>query len=196
MAAPDIALAASAREWPDRLHRHLLDHGGGRVTGRIMGPEQAADAEYDVLLIDDICSFLTPRLVSAVKERGAEVIGVFLPADGSDAKRRLLECGISDVIETQASAEEFVEHARAAIAHRVVVDDEAPAARATPFTIGITGAAGGVGISELAVNLSSLVGDRVAVSLIDADPKFPSLAQRLGAPLHPNIRSVLDQAAA
>ncbi|HUP17291.1 MAG TPA: hypothetical protein VM848_14720, partial [Acidimicrobiia bacterium] len=61
---PDIALAASAREWPDRLHRFLLDHGGGRIVDRVMTPDQASDAGFDVLLIDDVCSFLTPRLVT------------------------------------------------------------------------------------------------------------------------------------
>ena len=63
---PDIALAASARDWPDRLHRFLLDHGGGRVVDRIMTPDQATGSSFDVLLIDDVCSFLTPRLVSVL----------------------------------------------------------------------------------------------------------------------------------
>ena len=118
---PDIALAASAREWPDRLHRHLLEHGGGRVVARVMGPEQTVEATFDALLIDDVCSFLTPRLVSVIKKSGAEVVGVFSPTDGSDAKRRLLECGISDVIETDAAPEEYLEKVMAALAHRVPV---------------------------------------------------------------------------
>ena len=61
---PELALAASARGWPDQLHRFLLDHGGGRVLARVMGPEQAAHDAYEVLLIDDVCSFLTPRWCS------------------------------------------------------------------------------------------------------------------------------------
>ena len=100
--APDVAFAASARDWPDRIHRHMLDHGGARVVARLMGSEQVLASRFDVLLIDDICSFLTPRLVSLVKERGSGVLGVFDPGDGPDAKRRLLECGISDVIESGA----------------------------------------------------------------------------------------------
>ena len=79
---PDIALAASAREWPDRLHRFLLDHGGGRIVDRVMGADQAASTSFDVLLIDDVCSFLTPRLVAVVKQAGAEVIGVYMPEIG------------------------------------------------------------------------------------------------------------------
>ena len=99
---PQLALAASARDCPDRLHRFLMDHGGGRVRSRVMGPEQAMADDFDVILIDDICSFLTPRLVVRLRDSGKEVVGVFSPADGPDAKRRLLECGITDVIESDA----------------------------------------------------------------------------------------------
>ncbi len=190
--APDIALAASAREWPDRLHRHLLDHGGGRVTTRIMEPDQAIDSPFDVLFIDDICSFLTPRLVGAVKNKGAEVIGVFLPSDGSDAKRRLLECGISDVIETEAIPEEFVDKATAAIAHRVVATERDFRKRSHGLSVGVTGAAQGVGVTELSTSLSALIARNTTVALVDADPLWPSVAQRLDLPLHPNIRTLLD----
>ena len=54
---PELALAASARDWPDRVHRFLLDHGGGRVLARVMGAEQAVHDEYDVLA-DRRCLFL------------------------------------------------------------------------------------------------------------------------------------------
>ena len=191
--APDIALAASAREWPDRLHRHLLDHGGGRVTTRIMESDQAIASPFDVLFIDDICSFLTPRLIAGVKAKGAEVVGVFLPSDGSDAKRRLLECGISDVIETEAKPEEFVDKAAAAIAHKVVVTEETLAPKRRGLTVGLTGAAQGVGATEIAVSLSTLIARTVSVALVDADPVWPSVAQRLDLSVHPNIRTVLDE---
>lgn len=191
--APDIALAASAREWPDRLHRHLLDHGGGKVTTRIMEPEQAIDSPFDVLFIDDICSFLTPRLVTAVKQKGAEVVGVFLPSDGSDAKRRLLECGISAVIETEAAPEEFVDKATAAVVHRVVVTETTLTRKSRGFGVGVIGAAQGVGVTELCVSLSTLIARTTPVVLVDADPTWPSVAQRFDLPLHPNIRTLLDE---
>jgi len=190
--APEIAIAASAREWPDRLHRHLLDHGGGRVTTRIMGPDQTRTSSFDVLFIDDICSFLTPRLVTAIKGRGAEVVGVFLSSDGSDAKRRLLECGISDVIETEATPEEFVHKAASTIAHRIVVAESPSVIPDRSLTVGVAGAAQGVGVTELSASLSALIARDASVALVDADPVWPSLAQRLDLPLHPNIRTFLD----
>ena len=189
---PDIALAASARVWPDRLHRHLLDHGGGRVVARVLTAEQAISRDYEVIFIDDVCSFLTPGLVVALRESGAEVIGVFDSSDGSDAKRRLLECGISDVIESDAGADEMLKLARAALAHRVpAADPVSPTAR-LGWTIAITGATAGVGATEIAIGLASAASMRLDVALVDLDPDWPSVAPRLDLPLHPNVRTAID----
>ena len=191
---PDIALAASAREWPDRLHRHLLEHGGGRVVARVMGPDQTVEASFDALFIDDVCSFLTPRLVTGVKKSGGEVIGVFAPADGSDAKRRLLECGISDVIEMDAPPDELMEKVVSALAHRVPASVDAPSASAG-WAIGLTGVSDGVGTTEVATTLAAGLVNDLRVALVDGDPTWPSIAQRLDLPLHPNIRTALDMVA-
>jgi MinD-like ATPase involved in chromosome partitioning or flagellar assembly len=190
---PDIALAASAREWPDRLHRFLLDHGGGRIVDRVMAHDQALSSSYDVLLIDDICSFLTPRLVALLKQSGVEVVGVYVPEDGPDAKRRLLECGISDVIETEAAPEEFIEKIASTIAHRVIPDAANPATTSV-LSIGVTGASEGVGITETSVALARSLAGSTPTVLVDMDPVWPSVAQRLDLPVHPNIRTALDHA--
>ncbi|MDX1469129.1 MAG: hypothetical protein R3258_07285 [Acidimicrobiia bacterium] len=194
MTTPDIALAASAREWPDRLHRFLLDHGGARVVGRVMGPEQASDATFDVLLIDDVCSFLTRRLVSVVKGNGQDIIGVFAAEDGSDAKRRLLECGITDVIEMEATPSEFLDKIFSTIAHRPSVGQETRAERAKLVSIGVAGATDGVGATEIAVTLATILSVTTRTILFDLDTLWPSVAQRLDLPLHPNLRTVLDAA--
>ena len=190
---PDIALAASAREWPDRLHRFLLDHGGGRIVDRVMSAEQAVDASFDVLLIDDVCSFLSPRLVKDVKGSGGEIVGVFAPEDGSDAKRRLLECGISDVIETEAMPEEFIEKVHQTLAHRSVPGFEDGEASST-LSIAVTGPSEGVGMTEVAIALARALSGQIGTVLVDMDPVWPSVAQRLDLRLHPNIRTVIDHA--
>jgi MinD-like ATPase involved in chromosome partitioning or flagellar assembly len=194
MVTPDIAMAASARDWPDRLHRFILDHGGGRVVNRVMSTDQATGSTFDVLLIDDVCSFLSPRLVSMVKKSGREVIGVYLPEDGSDAKRRLLECGISDVIETEASPEEFLSKVRATLSHRVPTTPPESLAGSSAFRIGVTGACEGVGITEISIALARSISRSVETVLVDLDPNWPSVAQRLDLPLHPNIRTAIDHA--
>lgn len=189
---PEIALAASARNWPDRLHRHLLDHGGGRVVARVLGAEQAMSARFEVLFIDDVCSFLNPRLIIALRDAGAEVIGVFDPSDGSDAKRRLLECGISDVIESEAGAEEMLLLARTTLAHRGVGRDITATPEKLGWTIGVTSATAGVGATEVAIGLAAAAGSDLPVALVDLDPVWPSVAPRLDLPLHPNVRTAID----
>lgn len=190
--SPDIAMAASARDWPDRLHRFLLDHGGGRVVERVMSADQATAGEFDVLLIDDVCSFLSPRLISLIKQSGGEVIGIYLPEDGSDAKRRLLECGISDVLEAEATPEEFLGKIRGALAHRVTPPppDEPTGSRA--FRIGVTAPCEGVGATEVSIALSHSLARSLSSVLLDLDPAWPSIAQRLDLPPHPNIRTAID----
>ncbi len=188
---PDIALAASAREWPDRVHRFLLDHGGGRIVDRVMSPDRAVSGGYDVLLIDDVCSFLTPRLVGILKQSGVEVVGVYAPEDGPDAKRRLLECGISDVIETEAGPEEFLEKVRLTIAHRIPVTSQ-PTEASDSLSIGITGPTAGVGVTEVSIALAQAMAGHLSTVLVDLDQRWPSVAQRLDLPVHPNIRTALD----
>ncbi len=191
---PDIALAASAREWPDRLHRFLLDHGGGRIVERVMAADQAASGGFDVLLIDDVCSFLTPRLVAVLKQMGTEVIGVYMPEDGPDAKRRLLECGISDVIETDATPEEFLSKIDGALSHRVPVQPDEGSSSADSFRIAVTGPCEGVGMTEIAIGLAQSLAAEVKTVLIDMDQSWPSIAQRLDLSVHPNIRTAIDHA--
>ena len=115
MADIELALAASARPWAGSLHRFLADHGGARVRAIVMGPEEAVAESYDALIIDDVCSFLTPRLVDQVRRHGRLVVGVYDARDGADAKRRLLDCGVDDVIEADAGPEEFLDVVRAVL---------------------------------------------------------------------------------
>lgn len=190
---PEIGLAASARDWSDRFHRFLLDHGGGTVRSRVMSPAQAVSAQFDVLFIDDVCSFLNQRLVIDVRASGKSIVGVFDPSDGTDAKRRLLEAGISDVIESDARAEEFLEIAVVTISH---LSPPAPQVSFDPggegFRIGVAGAPGGVGVTEVSCALALELSGRHKTALVDANTDWPSIGQRLGLPVHPNLRTGID----
>ena len=190
---PELALAASARAWPDRLHRFLIDHGGGRVRSRVMGPEQAVSDQYEVLFIDDVCSFLTPRLVRTVRDMGREIVGVYDPVDAPDAKRHLLECGITDAIEEGAAPDEFLVMAEATLLHRV-----APAPTVVPaprsFRVGVLGPIGGVGCTEIAIGIATSLSLLRSTLLIDLDVRTPSVAPRLDLPVHPNLLTALETA--
>jgi MinD-like ATPase involved in chromosome partitioning or flagellar assembly len=158
-----------------------------------MDPEQAVSDQYDVLFIDDVCSFLTPRLVRSIRDLGREIVGVYDPADASDAKRHLLECGITDVIEADAAPEEFLASAEGTLLHR-----EAPSPTVTPalrsFRVGVLGPIGGVGCTEVAIGIASSLSRSRSTVLIDLDEKTPSVAQRLDLPVHPNLLTALDAA--
>jgi MinD-like ATPase involved in chromosome partitioning or flagellar assembly len=190
---PELALAASARDWPDRLHRFLLDHGGGRVSSRVMGTDQAMSDVYEVLVIDDICSFLTPRLVRTLRQSGREIVGVYSPVDAPDAKRLLLECGITDVVESDAAPEEFLSVVTGTLAHKRVAPGPAAGTK-TSFRIGVLGAIGGVGVTEVSIGIAEGLSQAVPTLLIDLDQQSPSIAQRLDLPLHPNLLSAVDSA--
>jgi MinD-like ATPase involved in chromosome partitioning or flagellar assembly len=158
-----------------------------------MGPEQALSDEYEVLFIDDICSFLTPRLVMSIRDLGREVVGVYDPADAADAKRHLLECGVTDVIEQDALPEEFLAAAESTLLHRVTGAVRIRAASAA-FRVGVVGPVGGVGCTEVAIGLASSLSPKRSTVLVDLDRVTPSLAQRLDLPLHPNLLTAVDAA--
>lgn len=191
MAEIELALAASARDWSDRLHHFLVDHGGARVRAVVMSPEDVAGEDYDVLLIDDVCSFLTPRLVEQARRRGRLVVGVFEARDGTDAKRRLLDCGVDDVVEAEANPDEFLDVIRRVRQLTPVlarIDEPEPATARRGKVIVVGAPPGGCGATEVTVALATVLG---AVA-VDADDVAPSLAQRLGVSLHPNLRTAID----
>ena len=201
---PELAFAVSARSWSDGLHRFLADHGGARVRITAIGPDDLLGESFDILVIDDICSFLTPRLVGLVRAAGKQVIGVYDPREFADGKDRLLECGVGDVVESSAHPDEFL-----AVIGRVVetvdVEDDgavfsvaATVERSSPGSgsrlTAVIGASGGVGSSEVAIAIAhSLAVAGGKAVLVDADLRTPSLAQRLGLDLHPNVRTAVDE---
>jgi MinD-like ATPase involved in chromosome partitioning or flagellar assembly len=158
-----------------------------------MGAEQAVSDNYEVLVIDDICSFLTPRLVRSTRELGREIIGVYSPSDAPDAKRHLLECGITDVIESDASPEEFLAVAIGTLTHRRPAQVHATTSSKS-FRVGVFGPVGGVGVTEVSIGLAKALSRSLLTVLVDLDQQSPSIAQRLDLPLHPNLLSAIDSA--
>lgn len=191
----EVALAISARDWPDRIHRFLADHGGARVRAQILSADDADTEAFQVLIIDDICSFLTPRLVEKMRRHRRMVLGVFDPIEAPEGKERLLECGVDLVIEADAEADEFV----IALRTLALTEDPVPievtpkgAVRSRRNLYVVGGPPGGCGATELAVALTHRLSNGGPTVLIDADEVSASIAQRLGLQLLPNLRSALD----
>ncbi|HLI57015.1 MAG TPA: hypothetical protein VKY26_08270 [Actinomycetota bacterium] len=240
---PELAVVYSPREWANRVVRHITDHGGGRVRLRVVDGRVALEEGYDVLLAEDVTSFLTHRTVQELHHRGRGVLGVYDPEEPT-GKERLLELGVDEVIEASASADEFVQAVNR-------IGRARPAARAypaggTPADGGLTGGRlagdalsrsglpalagaeaglhpgvaaagdarreaalrrprpggwlwavggppGGCGASEVAIELARHLRRRgQSVVLVDAGEVAPALAQRLGLPPIPNLRTAID----
>lgn len=204
MIETELALALSARNWTDELHRFLADHGGARVRVTAMGPEDLTGESFDVLLIDDICSFLTPRLVHVVKTSGRRVVGVYDPAEFADGKDRLLECGVADVVEANAHPDEFLRvigRVAETVAPVTLAPDDGRTVEVVPEVherkrqrvIAVGGPSGGVGVTELSIAIANRLAEvGRSVVLLDGDDHAPSVAQRLGIQLYPNIRTAID----
>ncbi len=192
----ELAMAVSVRSWPDQLRRFLADHGGARIRLTAMSPADLEREGFDVLLIDDVCSYLTPTLVSAVKRRNAAVLGVYDPSEYPDGKDRLLECGVSDVVDARADPDEFLELIGRV---RLLAPDEVPetvrqASKSKPGALILfVGPGGGVGVTEISAAVAhSLERRRGQCALVDLDLTAASVAQRFDLDPHPNLLTAID----
>ncbi|MGH8901602.1 MAG: hypothetical protein ACRDYA_07935 [Egibacteraceae bacterium] len=102
---PVIVIAASPRDWSPRLRRHVAIHGGARVRATALRREDALDESFEVFLVDDTTSFLTPRLVMRLHHQGQQVLGVYEDLRG---KRELVNLGVDQAIGRAASTEELL----------------------------------------------------------------------------------------
>ena len=197
----ELGIVVSARDWDEQLHRFTVDHGGARVRIRVLSPEDAIGETFDVLVVDDVTSFLTRHLVDVLHGQKKMVLGVFDPNHAADGERRLKELGIDHTIPATAPPDDFLRvldrmadqlgPRSATAAPDPAVPAEITDERGLVTVVG--GAEGGVGSTEVALALARRLrsGSRDAV-LVDADDVNPSIAQRLGLSLHPNLRTAVD----
>ena len=209
MAEPEIAIVFSPEAWVEGVHRHLTDHGGARVRQVIVDPSLAFDEEYGTLVVSHRWPGLTRTFVEAVHRRGRSLLGVVDP-DEPAGREFLASLGIDRVLASDASMAEFVDVFRAlAPAHQqsapsvtaleAAVDVHrvpAPTAngdRSRSWRLLTVGGTPGAGATELAIALTSaLRGQGARTVLVDADEVVPSIAQRLGLPIEPNLRSAIE----
>lgn len=186
---PALAIAVSARDWPDRLRDSLADHGGARVRLTALSAHDLDDEDHDDLLIDDICSFLTRGLVEREKSQGRAVIGVF-DADEMSGREYLRSLGVDELISCAEGAQSFIACVRS-VARPVdspVIREPVTVSDSFGKVIGVRGVSGGVGTSEIALALATLFESSTLVEM--AMPA--SFAQRLGLDLHPNLATAVE----
>ena len=217
MSAPvEIAIGVSHRPWAQQLFRHVADHGGAVVRTRVLLEQDALEAAYAVLVVDDTASVLSQRLVTELHRRDRRVIAVHAAGDHS-AREALTRVGVDAAVPDSASPEELVEaivalapepggggeDPFAAIArelgHELPGDAEPPPHErpagqpARGLVTVVLAVSGGAGATEVALALAGVLGGRgERTVLVDADEVAPSLAQRLAQPLVPNLRNAVD----
>ena len=190
---PVIAIAGSQRAWASELLRFLSDFGGARLKGTVLTAREALEPGYEVLIIDDITSYLSPLLVERVQESGRKVVGVYDPEYSERGRDRLQALGADAVIPADAGPEVILETVSILGPGRPTPDRAEAAGFAQDPAARITAVAGGDQAGELAVALGgTFMTEGLTTLVIDADTVAPMLGQRLSMPVVPNLLTALD----
>lgn len=191
---PVIAIAGSQRAWAAELRRFLSDFGGARLKGTVLTAREALETGYEVLLIDDITSYLSPRLVERVRENGKKVVGFYDPASGDRGRERLRSVGVDAIVPVDIGPEAILE-AVSAVGMGGSFEARSAAARSASRSRAgrITTVVGGDLAGDFAVALAGALRSKGRNALlVDADTVTPMIAQRLSLPIVPNLLTALD----
>ncbi|MDJ0664057.1 MAG: hypothetical protein QNJ75_05820 [Acidimicrobiia bacterium] len=207
---PSVAIGSSQRPWVAELMSFAQDHAGIRVVGTVLSTREALDLEYDILLIDDTTSYLTKRLIDRVKAKRRIVIGVYEATRGEVGRQKLADMGADGVIDADAPVKEFMARIRYVAEQRlvdrdfaeIVGDEERPGDPAAESVApdgerylgrSVIVVSGAGGVTEITVGLGAAIrrARRPAV-VVDLDTVEPTLAQRLGLELSPNVLTGIE----
>ncbi len=200
-----IGVAFTPREWRVGLQRHVRDHVVGVALRLVRDARTTVEEHINVLVVDDEAPFLSPMLMSSLRERGVPVIGLYDPEDVDGAGEGILErLGVDTLLPVDVPADELVGAARALAARD---DDLAPRFEEVIAGLELDGGDAGVpehgrlvavggppgaGATELAVALSQVWAARWRTLLADVDEVTPGVARRLHLALHPHLLTALD----
>lgn len=211
-----IVMAATGAEWAGRLAEWITDHGGeARLRDTyLFTRSDALEQQFDCLVAEADSSVMDSSVVAELQRRNATVVGVCDP-DLPHTRTRLERLGVDRIVDASVSSQEMLEaildvtttrqhfdavvdgitDLRLADTHGERSDNGQPTpceTVASCLTV-VTGAIEGVGATEVAIEVSFQLRRRgEAVALVDADLVAPSLAQRLRAPLLPNLNTAVD----
>lgn len=204
MAEPEIALVFSPEVWVEALHRYFTDHGGARVRQIVMEPGLALEEDFHTLVVSHRWPALTRPFVDALHQRRRTVLGVFDPLEPAGAGF-LAGLGVDRVIPADAAMSQFLEylHELAPQPNGATSDAELAQILGEPWEPGgparhrgaviALGGTSGAGATEISVHLAKAIHEHgSSVVLVDADEFAPSVGQRLGLPIEPNVRTAVD----
>lgn len=196
---PRVLIGASQLGWVTGLTQWVSEHGGARLVGHALTPADIDSTAFDLLVLDGWSSLLSRRMVEETQSAGAAVL-VLVNTERADAEAsRLRDLGVSLSLPVSATPEEIVGRAREVAAVRranghsqSINEDQIPALPSHDNTLMVV--LGDGGATELSVNLAAATA-RVgrSTALVDLDTVHPTVAQRLGLPLIPNVFTAVEQ---
>ncbi|HSJ72497.1 MAG TPA: hypothetical protein VLA29_12715 [Acidimicrobiia bacterium] len=184
-----VATILSSRDWEPNLVAHARDSVAVRIVVRAFQPRDIEDRieGIDVVVAGGEISWVTPAHIRAWKASGLGVLGV-VPAGDAPARDLLLAGGSDDVVPDTIDIGALVQ------AIRFVAPESSVARSDTAGTvIGVLGARGAPGSTEVAISFALATAERRSTVLIDADVEAPSVAIRLGLPPRPDITDAADE---
>ena len=202
MRALTVGVVASPRRWRSDLQSYVTNHVAGIRLRVLREPQAAAEDHLDVLVVDDVTSFLTRSLLRVLRQQNVRVVGVY-DADAEDGfgQRYLEDLGVDLTIAASVSADELVRtietFAPSLDADGDLADlmaatfDDTPAGHGT--VTAVAGPPGAPGATEVAIALAAaLTRSGETTVLIEVDEVAPSIAARLLFELEPNLLTALD----
>ncbi len=184
-----VATILSSRDWEPNLVSHARDSVAVRIVVRAFQPRDIEDRidGIDVVVAGGEVSWVTPAHIRAWKASGVGVLGV-VPAGDAPARDLLLAGGSDDVVPDTIDVSALVQ------AIRFVAPESAVSRSDTAGTvIGVVGARGAPGCTEVAISFALAMAERRSTVLIDADVDAPSVAIRLGLPPRPDVTDAADE---
>jgi CO dehydrogenase nickel-insertion accessory protein CooC1 len=212
MGETSLGIIASSRAWRTELQAHVRDHVAGIKVQIIREPRMALETELDVIIIDDVSTFLSRSKVQYLQSRGVRVVGIYDPEEQEGLGQGYLDqLGVDLALPSTTSPEDMLfaveqmQPTRRAATGDAGFDSvisgfefgaqEAPTlAPARGRVIAVAGP-GGSGATEVAIGIADAIALRRDVALlIDADEAAPTIGRRLCYQLQPNILSAIDAA--
>ncbi len=193
---PAVVLAHTLRPWAQQLHFFVMDHGGAVVRGYAMSLDEAVAEAVDVVIVDDVTSWMSALAMERLHERGIAVVGVYEELEGDPGKWWLLGLGADGVVPASSPPEAFaaeISRARDQRAEPAMPRNPSGEERSAGRLVVVASAGGGSGATEVAIAIAAANRSREGgVLLIDTDDQSPGLAARLRLPLAPNVATALD----
>lgn len=184
-----VATVLSSRDWEPNLVAHARDSVAVRIVVRAFQPRDIEDRidAIDVVVAGGEISWVTPAHIRAWKASGVGVLGV-VPAGDAPARDLLLAGGSDDVVPDSIDIGALVQAIRFVAPESTVVRSDTAGT-----VIGVIGARGAPGSTEVAISFALATAERRSTVLIDADVDAPSIAIRLGLPPRPDITDAADE---